>query len=485
MAHDADVAPDGTAPTPVVMAVDLDGTLLRSDMLFESFWAALAQDWRKPVSGVMALSRGRAALKASLADAPVDVRALPYDETVIARVRAWRAKGGRSALVTATNQHLAQRIADHLDLFDEVHGSSDTRNLKGPEKARFLTDRFGKSGYVYVGDDAADLPVWANAARAISVGATPAVRRALDAGPVPVEHIERPSPSPKLLLEALRPHQWLKNLLVFVPLLTNQDFSAAAIIASCLAFVAISIVASAGYLLNDLLDLSDDRSHPRKRNRPFASGRLPVATGSVMLPVLLTIGMMIALLVSPLLAGVIAIYFVSTTAYSVKLKRHTLIDICMLAFLYTVRIIAGGMAIGAALSVWLLAFSMFIFFALAAVKRQAELADHDGAASRTNSRRGYRPEDSPVVTQMAVSAGFVAVLVLALYLNEPVVQENYSSAWLLWGACPLLLFWISRMVLIAGRGEMHDDPLVFALENRTSRWTLTMMLALFAGAALI
>ena len=205
-----------------------------------------------------------------------------------------------------------------------------------------------------------------------------------------------------------------------------------------------------------------------KCKRPFASGALSARTGTFLIPLLLLAGLLCALAVGPALLGVVALYFVATLSYSLKLKQHTMVDICMLATLYTIRIIAGGVAIGADLSVWLLAVSMFMFFALAAIKRLAELTDLQ-AAGRDVSRRGYRVEDRGVLSQMAISSGYLAVLVLALYIDEPQVQEKFGEPWLLWGVCPLLIFWISRMVMVAARGEMQDDPLTWALENRTSR----------------
>ncbi|MBF9061353.1 UbiA family prenyltransferase [Rhodobacterales bacterium HKCCSP123] len=453
-----------------MLVVDLDGTLLRSDMLYETLWDALTRDPASVWGALGALGRGKAALKAWLAKGTtVRVATLPYDARVIARIEAWRAAGGRTALVTATDTGLARAVAAHLGLFDEVHGSGEGINLKGSEKARFLTERYGAGSFDYIGDSRADLPVWEAAKGAISVGAAPAVRRELDArrGAAP-EHLPPATDPAPAILRALRPQQWLKNVLVFVPMLSDLAFDWTAFLLSLMAFVALSFTASAGYVVNDLLDLADDRSHPRKRNRPFASGAVSVRTGTVLIPLLLLGGVISALSVGPVLLGVVALYFVATLSYSLKLKQHTMVDICMLATLYTLRIIAGGVAIGVDLSVWLLAVSMFMFFSLAAVKRLAELTDRE-AAGREVSRRGYRVEDRAVLSQMAIASGYLSVLVLALYIDEPQVQEKFGEPWLLWGACPLLIFWISRMVMIAARGEMRDDPLTWALENRTSR----------------
>ncbi|PWK58083.1 UbiA family prenyltransferase [Roseicyclus mahoneyensis] len=454
---------------------DLDGTLLRSDMLHESFWDGVARDPATLGAALLALPRGKPALKACLAERSRILPAtLPYDPRVIARLEAWREAGGRTALVTATDARLAATVADYLGLFDEVHGTAGGTNLKGPAKAAFLATRYGAGGYVYMGDSVADLPVWAAGGKSISVNASAAVRRSLDAqAQGEVEHLPPETGRAGAILRALRPQQWVKNILVFVPMIADLAFDLATLMAALVAFVALSLTASAGYVLNDLLDLADDRSHPRKRHRPFASGALSAAFGTWLFPALLLAGLAVAALDGVLLLGVVALYFGATLIYSVKLKRHTMVDICMLAVLFTLRIIAGGVAIGVELSVWLLAVSMFLFFALAAVKRLAELTDLQ-AAGRAVSRRGYRVEDRNLLSQMAITSGYLAVLVLALYVDEPVVQEKFGMPWMLWSVCPLLIFWISRMVMVAARGEMHDDPLVWALENRTSRKVMAM-----------
>lgn len=469
-----------------MLVADLDGTLLRSDMLHESFWDGVSRDPRVLLAALAAVTRGKPALKACLAERSGILPAtLPYEPRVIALLEAWRAAGGRTALVTATDARLAQQVADHLGLFDEVHGTDADTNLKGPAKAAFLTMRFGAGGYVYMGDSNADLPVWAGGAKAISVNAQASVRRKLDAqAGGEVEHLLPDAGRGAAMLRALRPQQWIKNSLVFIPMIADLAFDLPTLMAALVAFVALSLTASAGYVLNDLLDLADDRSHPRKRLRPFASGALPASFGTALFPALLLAGLAVAALAGPLLLGVVALYFVATMAYSVSLKRHTMIDICMLATLFTLRIVAGGVAIGVALSVWLLAVSMFMFFALAAIKRLAELTDLQ-AAGRAVSRRGYRVEDRSLLSQMSIASGYLAVLVLALYIDEPVVQEKFGAPWMLWGVCPLLIFWISRMVMVAARGEMHDDPLVWALENRTSRKVMALVVVFVVLAVIL
>ncbi|WP_245281429.1 UbiA family prenyltransferase [Rhizobium sp. AAP43] len=469
-----------------ILVVDLDGTLLRSDLLFESFWSALGRDWKSPFLATAALKRGKAALKRHLAEAAeIDIESLPYDTAVIERVSAWRAQGGRTALVTASDQGFADAIAAHLDLFDEVHGSDGLANLKSDAKAQFLAARYGAAGYVYMGDTHADLPVWQGARKAITVNASSRVRTKADALGVDIEHMSSILPSIRPYLKALRPHQWLKNLLVFLPMFAAHQLDLLTFAKSLLAFIAFSLVASSVYIVNDLLDLSADRAHPRKRNRPFASGSIPIAHGTWMAIGLLALGTLTAGVIGLPFLGVMTAYFIMTTAYSLHLKRRLIIDICVLAGLYTVRIVAGGAATGIPLSVWLLAFSIFFFFSLAAVKRQAELVDGLERGEAKASGRGYYVDDLPIISMIALSSGYVSVLVMALYVNSPAVSALYSRPEALWAICCILLYWITRMVMMTHRGSMHDDPVVYAAKDKISLCCIGMV-AVFglAGAVL-
>lgn len=475
---------DGT--TDRILVVDLDGTLLRSDMLFESFWAACTRDWRTPFAALAALTGGRAALKRSLAMAGTpSVELLPYDADVVEYLSAWRARGGRLALVSAADAELARQVADHLGLFDEVHGSDGTTNLKGHAKARFLAAHYGEGEYYYVGDGASDLPAWRNAAGAVTVGAPRGLRTRVERLFPDALHLPGAGRGVGSAVQAMRPHHWLKNLLVFMPMLVGHVLTVQAALQSLIAFVAFGLVASSVYVLNDLLDLSADRKHPRKRRRPFAAGRLNITNGTWMIPALLVAGFAMSLLLGWAFAGVMLVYYAATTAYSQWIKRWIIADIGLLATLYTLRIVAGGVATGIPLSVWLLAFSIFFFFALAAVKRQAELVDASARGLLGASGRGYSVNDLPLVAQMATASGYVSVLVMALYLNSPAVRDQYSQPAVLWGVCLVLLYWISRTVMLAHRGEMHDDPVVFAARDPVSQFCLAVIVALAAGAALL
>ena len=468
---------------PQVLAVDLDGTLLRSNMLHETFWSAFARDWRAPFIAAAGLRRGKAQLKSALAErADVDVTLLPYDEEVIAYIREWRAQGGQVALVTATDQRLADAIGAHLGLFDAVFGSDGVRNLKGQAKAAFLVERFGAGGYAYVGDTHADAEVWRHSGHAVVKSRSGRVRSKAQAH-ASSHVIPPPHGSAGAMVRALRPHQWLKNVLVFLPVAgAHRLLDPELMLRAFAAFVAFSLVASSVYLVNDLLDLSADRAHARKRQRPFASGAAVIELGLPMAALLLLSGMGIAALLGLKFLLVIGVYFIATTTYSLSLKRYTIIDICVLAGLYTVRVLAGGVATGLAISVWLLAFSLFIFFSLAAVKRQAELVDAVKASKLTIHGRGYHPDDLELVSQMATGSGLVSVLVMTLYLSSDVVTQIYHHPKALWGVTPVLLFWISRVIFKAHRGEMHDDPIVFAAKDRVSM-VCGLLIAGFAVAA--
>ncbi len=469
-----------------ILVVDLDHTLLKSDMLLESFWSAFGRNWLSPFRSVLALTQGKAALKRYLAGAAqVDVKTLPYDPQIMAYIKAWRVAGGRTALVTASDEAIARDIAGYLKLFDEVHGSDGVENLKGERKALFLIETYGEKQFSYIGDSEADLAVWKHARRAITVNLseTMKTRAAQVAGEI--EHLATHTPTISAYLKAIRPHQWLKNVLVFLPMLAAHQINGASLFASLFAFVSFSLIASSVYVLNDLLDLNADRDHPRKRRRPFAAGSIPIASGAWIAAGLLGLGTVIAAFLGPAFFAVMVGYYALTTGYSLYLKRRIVIDICVLSGLYTMRIVAGGAATGIPLSVWLLAFSIFFFLSLAAVKRQAELVDNVRQGKLKASGRGYHVGDLQIISMISIGAGYVAVLVMALYVNSPAVIQLYAHPEALWGVCAILLYWITRTVLLAHRGAMHDDPIVYAAKDRLSQVCFLIILAfVLTGAGL-
>ena len=467
----------------IPLCVDLDGTLIRSDLLVESALSLLRRNPLYALRFGAWLLRGKAHLKREIAQrTSIDVTTLPYELRVLAWLRG-ETDGRRRVLCTASDQKFADAIAAHVGGFDEVLASDGVRNLSGRNKADVLGERFGERGFDYAGNEARDLHVWSRARRAIVVNAPHSLSQR--AGRVSeVERVfERSGKSWHTWLRALRLHQWLKNLLVFLPLLTAHLVLAPdAVLHSALAFFAFCLCASGVYLLNDLVDLDADRKHPRKRLRPFAAGTLPLGAGLVLAPVLTLTAFALALTISKLFAVALAGYFALTLAYSFALKRVAMLDTIVLAALYTIRIIAGTVALRIGASFWLLAFSMFLFLSLAMIKRYTELRTLLQSGDNRSTGRGYAVDDLPLVQSLGGASGYLAVLVLALYINSTASEALYRHPVVLWLLCPLLLYWISRAWLIAHRGDMHDDPVVFALSDRTSRLLLVLAIAVVIGA---
>lgn len=470
-----------TEDSDIALVVDLDGTLCRSDTLHEAILSLISSNPLEALRLPAWLAGGRVGFKAELADRlVVDPDNLPLNDMVLDLVRMARAEGRRTALVSAADHRQVTAVAEATGLFDEAYGSAEGRNLKGPEKAAFLNAHFGPEKFDYIGDSNADLPVWKTARRAITVQASGPMRRAAEAANANVMHIDPPEGRARAIQKALRPHQWSKNMLLFLPVLAAHDLSKIGLVV--LGFLAFCLTASAVYVINDLLDLAADRAHPRKRNRPFATGALSAKTGAILSGGLLLSALCLGLVMgNPLFLAALGAYLVATFVYSLYLKRKLLIDVLALAGLYTIRIIAGGAAASVPLSPWMLGFSMFLFLALAAIKRQAELTDQM-KTGRTSSGRAYEVEDLPILRGMAIAAGNAAVMVLALYISSDAIQALYSRPGLIWLICPLLLYWILRMVMKTHRGQMTDDPIVFAVTDRTS-FVLVLSCVLIAIAS--
>ena len=455
--------------TQLPIAVDLDGTLIRADMLHESALRVLRDRPLQTLLIPVWAASGKAVLKQRLAGRTTfDPSALPYHAPLVAWLQEQRLAGRRLVLCTATDRSIADAIAAHLGFFDEVMASDGTTNLSGENKAEALERRFGSKGFDYVGNERKDLAVWRRAHAAIVVGS-----QALADAATGVCDIAKVFPPERVGVHTwrrvLRVHQWMKNLLLFVPLFaSHQITNAPAVQGLLLAFLAFSLCASSVYIANDLLDLDSDRQHVRKRNRPFASGLVPVWLGIALAPLLLSAAFVIAHFCSPSFVNWLIFYFTLTCAYSWSLKRLVLIDCLTLAMLYTVRIVAGAAAVDMPLSFWLLAFAVFLFLSLAFIKRYAEMeVKKDDGPGKVHGR-GYYASDAPLIQALGITAGYAAVLVLALYLNTDTVVELYRAPQVIWGTVPVMLFWISWLWLKAHRGEMHDDPMVFAVRDRTS-----------------
>jgi 4-hydroxybenzoate polyprenyltransferase len=473
-----------------VLVVDLDGTLCRSDTLHEALLALVTHHPLSFPAIVGALFQGKAGFKKAVADRCIVPGAqLPYDAEVLDLVRNARAEGRRVMLVSASDQRQVDAVAAHLDLFDEAIGTggggdAGDDNLGGARKADYLVARFGARGFDYVGDRSVDLEVWRHARRVITVGASAQLRGQADALDPQAVHLSTPT-QPRFagFLRAMRPHQWLKNILVFLPMVAAHDTTHMG--QAIAAFVAFCLLASSVYLFNDLVDLEADRAHPRKRLRPFAAGDIPVMQGLLLGFGLVVVAVAIAVAFTPpLFLAVLVIYYLATFLYSLWLKRKLIVDVLTLAGLYTLRIIAGAAATSVLLSPWMLGFSMFLFLSLAAIKRQAELMDQLRDGRETTAGRAYLTDDLPVLRGMALSAGYAAVMVFALYINSEDIQGLYNLPEALWLICPMLLYWISRMVMMTHRGHMNDDPIVFTARDRISVVVIVLCFAVVVLASI-
>jgi len=455
----------------VPLCVSLDGPLLRTDLLIESWFGLLRTRALLAILAPYWLMWGKARLKHEIAlRTELDVRHLPYDGPLLEYLRDQFRAGRRLVLTTGSNEKYADEVATHLGIFKEVIASNVQTNLSAAAKSRLLVERYGDRGFDYAGNAKTDLQVFPHARQTILVNPAPGVERTVKQ-PTGKQMFAGTFSRLGVYLRALRLHQWVKNLLVFVPLAAAHKLGNPELLAkAALAFVAFGLCASSVYVLNDLLDLPADRAHARKRQRPFASGAASVRVGVVLIPLLLAAAAAIATMLPLAFLATLAVYYVTTLAYSLWLKGKLMIDVLVLAGLYTLRILAGAAAVAIVPSFWLIAFSMFLFLSLAMVKRYSELLELRDAGVTNARGRGYEVTDLATLQSLGAAAGYCAVLVLALYINSNDVRINYTHPNRIWLLCPLLLYWVSRMWQRAGRGQMHDDPLVFALKDRISRY---------------
>jgi 4-hydroxybenzoate polyprenyltransferase/phosphoserine phosphatase len=479
--------PDAPRENQIPLVVDLDGTLIKTDLLWESFVRLLKKNPLWLFAALLWWTRGRAFLKQQLAGrVTIDPATLPYNEKFLEFLREQRSAGRKLILATASDLKLARPVADFTGLFDEVLASDGRTNLRSANKLKALTEKFGARGFDYAGNSSADLAVWRGAREAVVVNASASlVKRASDC--TKLGKVFGPEAGlPHAFLRSLRPHQWVKNLIILVPTVAAHKLGDGTVLSRDVwAFAAFCLCASGVYVLNDLADLDSDRRHPTKKIRPFASGDLPLPVGFLSGPLLLAAGVLMAAQLSWSFLEVAVLYVALTTIYSWRVKRVVLLDVFFLAGLYTIRLVAGSVSTGVENSSWLLMFSMFIFLSLALVKRYVELAEANEVDSGKTvvTGRGYVAQDLELVASLGTGSGYLSVLVLALYVNSPQVVLLYLHPKMLLLVCPLLLFWISRVWLLAHRGQMHDDPVVFTLKDKTS-YAVGVMICLILSLAI-
>ena len=467
----------------IPLCVDLDGTLIRTDLLWESVMLLVKQlPWTAFLLPIWLL-RGRAHLKREVAKrVHLDAACLPYRTEALEWLESERAAGRRLVLTTAADQSLANAVAVHLGLFEEVIGSNGIVNLKGAKKLEAIEKRLGDH-FDYAGDSRADQVIWNRARRAIAMDASPSLVRELERTGKLERTFERRSNPLRLWLRALRWHQWSKNLLIFVPVLTSHRIlETATLLRSARMFLAFCACASALYVINDLLDLSTDRLHPQKRGRPFARGDLPIIGGLLVVPLLLAAALGIAIPLGVPDTLILIGYGVVSLSYSLRLKSQAPLDVFLLSGLYTIRILAGGTATHIWLSGWLLSFSVFLFLSLAFTKRLSELRLLRDLDRERSNGRGYLTADLDLVTTFAVSSGFIAALVLTFYVNSDQVRILYRQPLYLWMLFPVLLYWLTKLWMLAFRGQLAEDPVSYAIKAPSTYWAGLVSLLLILVA---
>jgi len=487
-----------THDAPPVLCVDLDGTLVKSDTLYDS---ALAVARHRPAAVLKFpawLGKGKAALKRHIAATiQLDVAHLPYNRELLQFLEQQQAAGRSIYLATAADAATAQRVAAHLGLFTGVLASDGHLNLAGNNKLKAFQIQFGDN-FSYIGNALPDLPLLQHCQQPMVANPTPALTAALrKAGITPVRTFEERNSPLKAWPKALRLHQWAKNVLIFLPLLLAHNWSRGRIAAALLAFLSFGLCASATYIVNDLLDLEADRQHPRKRRRPFAAGDLSALSGILVVLLFLAISFVLAMLVphaisslSPQLALLrphyfllwLGVYLVTTLSYSLYFKRAVLVDVIVLSGLYTVRILAGSAATGVLVSAWLAGFSIFFFLSLAFVKRFAELENLRERGGSSAGGRGYHVADIEQLRAFGSASGYASVVVLTFYISTLNAAQLYQHPNRLWLLVPVMLLWISRLWLQASRGQLNEDPVVYAITDRRSLLlgALVVAIVLFA-----
>jgi 4-hydroxybenzoate polyprenyltransferase len=452
------------------LCVDLDGTLVKSDTLVDSLLLLVRSRPLDALKTPLWALRGKANLKREVtARVTLDVEHLPYNRPLLEYLMAQRGDGRKLYLATGADAGLADRIARHLNIFEGVLSSDGTTNLIGSNKLAGFRSRFA-GDFDYIGNARPDLPLLSAAATPMLANPDFGLRMALRArGLKPQRTFTDRANGLRTFIKAIRVHQWAKNALIFLPLLLAHHLQGPVVLAAAIAFVCFSLCASATYIVNDLLDIEADRQHPRKRKRAFASGNLSAGLGMAIAAVFLAASFTGAVLRLPHgFLGWLIFYFVTTLAYSLALKRIVILDVVILSALYTLRMLAGAAATKTFISPWLAAFAIFIFLSLAMVKRFSELQNVRSAGAQLSNGRGYLLNDIEQIRSFGTSSAFASVVVLSVYIGQPDVLSLYHHHDRMWLMAPLLILWLCRVWLLASRGELDEDPVVFALTDPMS-----------------
>lgn len=451
------------------LCVDLDGTLVKTDLFFESLLKLIKKNPFCLFSLVLWAIQGKAYLKDQVAQRiTLAVDVLPFNQELVEFLRQEGSKRN-VVLCTGSNIGIANAVANHLQCFDEVISSTPDLNMTGTNKAEKLVEQYGESKFDYIGNDKKDWQVWEKSNNVLVASPSKTFIDKTRAKFKISKLFEMPAPGFTGYVKSIRVHHWIKNLLIFVPFVLEHRFlDIQSFLILCLCFTCFSCLASATYILNDLLDLEADRRNCTKKKRPFAAGLIPVQNGILLMVLLLLVTFILLRYLPIIFTAIVILYAVMTIAYSVKIKEFAILDVCFLAALYTLRVIGGSLAINVDLSFWLLAFCIFFFLSMALAKRVTELKNIEKKSGSIVVGRGYVTQDISMLISMGLSSGFLSVLVVAFYINSTKVMVMYKTAELLWLICPILIYWIGRMWLLTSRGRMHDDPVVFAIKDKIS-----------------
>lgn len=453
------------------LCVDLDGTLVKTDTLVELLLALLKKSFLSSIILIpFWLLRGKAPFKREIARrADLELSLLPYDTMLLDYLARQKRLGKTTILTTAADEIVATKIAKHLDLFSAVLASDGVTNLSGNEKLKRIREYLGSSSFVYAGNASIDMPIWRASRGAILASHHPRLMRKLRGVAKIIECTAERKRNRMSVLQAIRIYQWVKNVLIFIPLIAaHQVFNATHLLNALIAFISFSMISSSCYLVNDLLDLESDRRHPTKKGRPFASGDMSTKMGIMLCPVLAIIGLVLSVMLPFSFTILLCMYYLLTFAYSCVLKKVVIVDVIVLALFYGLRVIGGGVAVNIQISNWLLSFVMFLFISLAFLKRYSELYQVQSRKEQVNTARGYLADDLELLAVMGVATGYLTVLVLGLYINSEDVTPLYEHPEILWLVCLLLLYWVSHLWLVAKRGMITEDPIWFILGDRVS-----------------
>lgn len=457
-------------PNSLPIIVDLDDTFLNSDLLVEAFIVLLKKNPFYIFPCLLWLIRGKYFLKENIFKrVEIDYTLVPVNKELKSFLELESANGRKIILATGSLQNTAYEIGKLYPVFNEIHGSIGDINLVGRKKSNFLIEKYGQGQFDYIGNSKADLEIFDSCRIAYLVNPSKSVEgKVIKTGKL--KKCWRTKKSMFLAsIQSIRIYQWVKNILLFVPLFTSHSYNSFdSVIKVIVAFFAFSFIASAGYVINDLMDINGDRTHTTKKNRPFASGNLSLLSGFTITCLLIIAGIYLSSLLNGTFMVILILYFFLSVGYSIHLKKIVLYDVFLLATFYTMRVISGGIVTDISLSFWLIAFSIFIFLSLAFIKRYSEIIQVTHTKNIKKNRRDYSFEDIPLLQIMGVASGFLSAIVFSLYINSPDVELLYAYPKLLWLLCLLQLFWICRVWLVTSRGEMTDDPIIFTLKDPVS-----------------